>query len=341
MTAKKLLYSILSAAGVFVLILDGHTALVGASEGISLCINTVIPSLFPFIFLCSVLTNTMWGERFPLLIPIARAVGIPKGGESLLISSVLGGYPTGAQAIASAYCEKRLAWSDAVHLLSFCSNAGPAFLFGMLPIQFPDITFIWALWLIQIMSALIIGLIYYRPAIETVNFHSKHFSVSESLSQTVKTMSLVCGWIVLFQILTQFIGQWFLWYFPKPIQVIITGLLELSSGCCILSDIASVSLRFLVCTIFLSFGGICVTLQTASVIGELPLRPYLKGKLMQSLISLLIALVYLVIGWPAIPIALAGIVSILRFRKKVVDFCKYPMYNKSITIGRKHNDAVS
>lgn len=341
MTAQKLSYSIFSAAGIIVLILDSHTALIGASEGISLCIKTVIPSLFPFIFLCSVLTYALWGESFPLLKFIGHAIGIPAGGESLLISAVLGGYPAGAQAVASAYCDKRLSRSEATRLLSFCSNAGPAFLFGILPLQFPNITTVWVLWSIQILSMLVTGLIYYRPATGTADLAHSSVSMSKSLAQTVKAMSLICGWIILFQILTQFIEQWFLWYFPTVIQVIITGLLELSSGCCILTNIASVSLRFLVCTVFLSFGGICVTLQTASVIGNLPLKAYLQGKLTQTLISFTIALLYLAIGWTAIAISVLGVVSILIFRKKDVDFCKCPMYNECIIIGRKHNDAVS
>lgn len=341
MKAQKLTYSIFSAAGIIILILDSHTALVGASAGISLCIKTVIPSLFPFLFLCSVLMSALWGETFSLLKPIGHAMGIPQGGESILISAVLGGYPTGAQTIALAYRENKLARSDAIRLLSFCSNAGPAFLFGMLPLQFTNMTTVFVLWIIQILSILVTALICYCPAARVVHFSQTAVSVSDSLVKTVKTMSLICGWVILFQIFIQFIRQWFLWYFPKTLQVIITGLFELSSGCCMLTDIESIPLRFLICTVFLSFGGICVTLQTASVIGNLPLKPYLKGKLIQTLVSFAIAVLYLVIGWSALAITFTAISAIMIFRKKDMDFCKLPMYNECIITGRKHNDAVS
>ena len=341
MNVHKLSYSVFSAAGIIILILDGYTALAGASAGIDLCIKTVIPSLFPFLFLCSVLTSALWGESCALLKSVANTLGLPQGGESILIPAILGGYPAGAQAIADAYHEKRLSKSDAMHLLSFCNNAGPAFLFGMLVFQFPNATYVWALWIIQLLSVFITGLIYYRPASNLVNLPPRNYSVSKALTQTVKTVSFICGWVVLFQILTAFLTRWFLWYFPKPVQVIITGLLELSSGCCILTGIESVSLRFLVCSILLSFGGLCVAMQTSSVIGDIPLTPYLTGKLTQVLVTVPMTLLYLTAGWITPAMISSFILVFLILRKKDVDFCKHPMYNKTITIGRKHNHAVS
>ena len=37
------------ALGMIVLILDSKTALSGCREGVTLCLNVVIPSLFPFL----------------------------------------------------------------------------------------------------------------------------------------------------------------------------------------------------------------------------------------------------------------------------------------------------
>ena len=51
MEKRKWIVSLAAAAGILVLILDSRTALAGAAQGLSLCLKTVIPSLFPFIFL--------------------------------------------------------------------------------------------------------------------------------------------------------------------------------------------------------------------------------------------------------------------------------------------------
>ncbi len=296
MKQRKLICILFSSMGLLALILDGRTALTGAAEGIDLCIRRVIPSLFPFLFLCSILTEALWGGNLVILQPIGRIIGIPWGGESLLIAGFLGGYPAGAQAIADAYRTGRLAKQDSEHLLTCCSNAGPAFLFGMIASQFPDRGTVWALWAIQILSALITGLRTDKRSEQPCVLTPKSGSVSQILTRTVKTMGLICGWILLFRILFAFLLRWALWYFPAEIQVMITGLLELSNGCCALSAVENEELRFLICSGMLSFGGLCVAMQTASVIGELSIKPYLQGKAAQTGISLLLSAAYLELG---------------------------------------------
>ena len=341
MSAQKIFSALLSAAGLIIFILDGKTALIGASEGITLCLNTLIPSLFPFLFFCSILTNALWGEQFRWIASITHRLGIPHGGESLLISALLGGYPAGALAIGKAFDENRLTKNDACHLLTFCNNAGPAFLFGMAIHLFPNHSSVWMLWIIQTVSSAITGIMGHYHPIEKSTFSKKSNSISQILEKTVYTMSLICGWVLLFQIVSKFLNRWILWYFPKSIQIIITGLLEISSGFCLLTDISSIPARFLVCTCFLSFGGLCVTMQTASVIGALPLKYYLKGKLMHFTISMLIAFFYLKLGWIFPVIITILTFGFLIYPKKEVDFCQYPMYNDSIIMWRKQNNAVS
>lgn len=315
MKLRKIVTGILAAAGMLVLILDGQTALNGAADGLELCLKTVIPSLFPFLFLCSVLTDSLWGSGFPWMRRFSRTLGIPEGAESLLIASVLGGYPAGAQAIGQAYQEGKLERRDAEHLLSFCSNAGPAFLFGITALQFPRLSYIWALWMIQILSALMTGIMGSTGEKGIAVLSHTDRSVSGILAQTVKTMGILCGWILLFQMISSFLARWILWFFSVEIQVVITGILELSSGCCALSQIEFLWLRFLVCSGFLSFGGICVLMQTASVISPLSLKSYLTGKLKQTAISLLLSVLFLMLGWPIL-FSVAVMLMIPVFFKK-------------------------
>ncbi len=289
--------ALLAAGGMMVLILDGATALRGAAAGIGLCLKTVIPSLFPFLFLCSVLTGALWGSDWRILHPLTARLGIPAGGTSLLISAFLGGYPAGAQQIGAAYGEKRLTRQEAENLLRFCSNAGPAFLFGMTACCFPSPEQVWALWIVHILSALMVGRMGISAAGSAVHLPRDPESISMVLAQSVKTMALLCGWILLFQILLAFLNRWFFWYCSVPIQVILTGLLELSSGCLALSRLESPELRFLCCSAMLACGGLCVTMQTASVIRGLSLSVYLRGKLYQTMAALLLSAFYLRWGW--------------------------------------------
>ena len=297
MNRQKNLYFLLSGLGLLALILDSRTAMEGAAGGIFLCIRTVIPSLFPFLFFCSLLVSSLWGGRLAWLRPAGMLVGIPRGADSLLLAALLGGYPSGAQVIADSFRENRLTREDAACLLRFCSNAGPAFLFGFLSGAFPSRKMLLALWAIQILSALAVGILGPRCPSGSACLPDRPLSAARVMVQTIRTMGLICGWILLFRILSGFLNRWFLWRFPALVQTVIAGLLELSNGCLLLSGIGPVGIRFVVCSGFLSFGGLCVLMQTASVIAPLPLAPYILGKLMQTALSLVLSVLYLRFGW--------------------------------------------
>lgn len=303
MNLRKQITGIFACIGMLILILDGQTALSGASAGLYLCLKTVIPSLFPFLFLCSMLTNTLWGSQIPWTNKIGNRLGIPAGAEPILISAVLGGYPAGAQIIGSAYQNGNLVKEDAHHLMTFCSNAGPAFLFGMTAAMFPEKTTVWALWAIQLLSAVLTAISGRHIPQSTAYLSSADPSITDVLTQTIKVMTTICGWVLLFRIVSAFLERWVLFLIPLEIQILITGLLELSNGCICLNQIDSIPIRFIVCSLFLSFGGLCVTMQTISVIGKLSPIPYLTGKLMQTCFSLLLSVLYLQLGWMSLVIS--------------------------------------
>ena len=117
---------------VFALIVDSQSALMGAREGLELCIKTVIPSLMPFFFLSVLLTNRLSGKKISMLRPLGRILRLPEGAESIFLIGILGGYPVGAQAISQAAQAGSLDRSNAKRMLGFCSNAGPSFNFGIL-----------------------------------------------------------------------------------------------------------------------------------------------------------------------------------------------------------------
>ena len=96
MKKRKEGYILVCAAfALMLLILDSKAALAGAKEGVSLCIFTVLPSLFPFFFFCNLINSRLLGYRMRPLRPICRLCGIPEGAESILVIGLLGGYPIG------------------------------------------------------------------------------------------------------------------------------------------------------------------------------------------------------------------------------------------------------
>lgn len=88
---------------------------------------------------------------------------------------------------------------------------------------------------------------------------------------------------------------------PDWASVLIAGLLELSNGCWALNTIQSEQLRFVLCCGMLSFGGLCVAMQTASVIGQIPLDYYLAGKALQCILSTLFGFAFIKGVWFVFP----------------------------------------
>ena len=276
-----------TALGLLVLVFDSARAVEGAAAGLELCIRTVIPALFPFFVLSSVLTASLSGAA--LTLP-ARALGISRRASPVLIPAFLGGYPVGAKSVADLYRRKQISRREAERLLTFCSNAGPSFLFGMVSPSFPDKGTAWVIWLIHIGSAVLTAMVI--PAIpeEAPAAGPEAERPGESaLSSAAKAMALVCCWVILFRMVISFLEDWFLWMLPDWARVLLAGCLELTNGCCRLAEIADGSVRFVLCCTMLSFGGICVLLQTASVTKGLDLKWYLRGKLLQTLFSLILS----------------------------------------------------
>lgn len=317
MKKRRQLAGFFTSIGLLIVILDGKSALEGAQHGVELCLKTVIPSLFPFFVLSVLTVSFLSGEDLSFLRPIGKLLGIPDGMESILIPAFLGGYPVGAQCVASAWKHGQLQKRDAERMLAFSSNAGPAFLFGMAAIQFPGKWAPWILWLIHILGAVFAAIMLKPERPEKMKMkETDPISITDALQSSLKVMANVCGWVILFRVLIHFLKRWLLWFLPTWLQILITGLLELSNGCCELAGISDHTVRFLICSMILGFGGLCVTLQTSSVTRGLSLRFYLIGKLLQTLFSLGVGTGLLLYNWLPLGILLAASVLFLRKKQK-------------------------
>ena len=315
MRKKQLWTGMAASLGMLVLILDGKTALEGARQGIELCLRTVVPSLFPFFLLSILLTSSFMDSSLPLLRPLGRLCGVPKGAESLLVAGFLGGYPVGAQSIAAAYRAGQLHKKEAERLLAFCNNAGPAFLFGMVATMFPRRWMAWALWGIHMAGAVLAAvLIPGQRGNQVTMSPARPTSLSAALHSALRVMATVCGWVVLFRVILAFLSRWFLWLLPAPAQVAVTGPLELSNGCCELMAVTDVRLRFCICAGMLAFGGLCVTMQTLSVTSGLSLKQYFLGKAMQTAFSLALTAAIVYGAW--FPFGLLFLLCLLFRQKK-------------------------
>jgi multisubunit Na+/H+ antiporter MnhC subunit len=290
---KKILSVLFPLLGMLALILDAACSVEGAAEGISLCLRTVIPSLFPLFVISSMISHNLAGMDMRFLRPLGRLLHLPRGGEALFLLGVTSGYPVGAKMLAEACQTGRLKESNFRRMIAFCSNTGPGFLFGIGAMLFPDRSWCFAAWGIHIFTALLIGCLTPGSDEESIApLKSQGANVTDALYQALRSTAIVCGWVVIFRVLLTFLQRWVFWMFPAWLSILLQGFLELTNGCCALYQIEDADLRFIFFSIFLGFGGICVTMQTMSICTTLPTSMYLPGKLTQALLSGLLSAIW-------------------------------------------------
>lgn len=287
---KHALQAILIICGILALIFDSPTAASGARAGIGLCVQTVIPSLFPFFVLSAFLTGILQDLRFIGGHLICRAWNVPDGCESLIVISLVGGYPIGAKIVADAYAQNNITDGTYRHLISFCNNAGPAFIFGITSLFFRSPLIPWLLWILQILSAHAVAWVLGNPHVNAAkkSVAPRGNSYAAVMLQSLRSMAIVCGWIVFFRVMISLLEKWLLKFFPGWTRIVICGLIELSNGCCMINEIPGEDIRFLICSILLCAGGLCITMQTLSFIPQ-KAGNYLRGKAQQCTVCALLS----------------------------------------------------
>lgn len=123
--------ALLLSAGCLLFRFPGESAQ-AARAGVTLCLDLLIPSLFPFFALSSLLIST--GLAGALAKPLAKLtrplLGVGGPGATALILGLIGGYPVGARTIAQLVERRECTREEAGRLSLFCNNCGPAFFVG-------------------------------------------------------------------------------------------------------------------------------------------------------------------------------------------------------------------
>ena len=272
---------------------DPATATYGMRNGIDICIKNLIPSLFPLFFLVRYLTEYIHGIRFNTLTQkIFRLCNISKGTEHVFLISLISGYPIGATIIYNLSKKAVISDSEAKRMMGFCNNAGPAFIFGIGICLFERKWIVWILWGIQILSSLLVAkLLPNANSAIQAKFDTKTTkTLSNIMLGTIKSMCAVCGWVLIFRVLTEFLERYIGKLTSSYWLICIKAFLELSNGCFSLYTIDNVGLRFVLFSIFLSFGGLSVWLQIKSAAADMVGLDFVYGKLLHIIFCALLSL---------------------------------------------------
>ena len=283
--------AVITSLFLLLLMINGKTATAGVTDGIDICMRVIIPSLFPYFVVTAYLNENLLGCSLPGMQCTSKMLRIPNGCQMLLPLGLIGGYPVGAKLIAELYKSKSMDKQTAHILMGYCNNAGPAFIFGIAGATFSSPLIAVLLWIIHITSAIITGILLPKPNIAEVNISTHRMSLPDIIKNSVSAMASVCSWIIIFKVLLSYLNQWIPSILQSPAGILLTGFLELSNGCISASQLSAPATKFIVYAIFFGFGGLCVLLQTVSVTGDLGIGLYFHGKIIQTCISFILALV--------------------------------------------------
>ena len=294
------------------LVISPGEAINGAKDGLALCFNVIVPSLFPFFVLSSLVVDlglaAYLGRAMEgLMRPLFRVSGSCAAAVAL---GFIGGYPVGARTALQLYEQGLCSKTEAERLLAFCNNSGPAFILGVVGAGvFGDSRVGLLLYLTHALASLLVGLLFRfyggwerrracapRPKpIQTVTLPAAFTgAVSRALQSTLNICAFVVFFAVVLRLLSAygalsgaaallslagFEGEW--------ARRLVAGLLELSSGVASLQGGAGLAGRVSMAAFMLGWAGLSVHCQVLSFLVDsgLSARVYLAGKLCHGLIA--------------------------------------------------------
>ena len=311
------------------LLLFPDQSVTAAKDGVQLCLNVIVPSLFPFFVLSTLcvelgLIRALGSLAGPLMAPLFRVGGACAGAFLL---GIVGGYPVGARTAIALYESGQCSRDEAERLMSFCNNSGPAFILGVVGAGIFSSSEA-GLWLYgaHVAASILVGLLFrfYGKGTVTVSefspAHSADISVSELFIRAVKdafsSAMNICAFVIFFtvvirllfltgiitrlaSILVLLLGN--LGLHQDMAESLLSGAIEMTSGVWSLRDMAaSLGNRLCMAAFILGWAGLSVHCQVLSFIGKsgLSTRTYFFGKLLHGIISaVLVFLLSRRLGW--------------------------------------------
>ena len=279
----------------------------GASSGLLLWFNVILPTLLPFMIISNLLIGTRAIDAISKVFgPVmCRLFGVTRYGSFAIIAGFLCGYPMGGKVTADLVRKQYITWQEGEYLLSFTNNTSPMFIISYVVWQnLKDTSRTMPALLILILSPILCSFlfrIYYRPG---ARIHSSGCpplpkAAAASLMDSCimngfETITKVGGYIMLFSILIALLQK--LPFDHFLFSLLLLPSLEMTNGIPLLcASPLSADACFVLSLALTSFGGWCSVAQTRSMVQgtRLPITPYIIEKLITTLVTSLLAYTYI------------------------------------------------
>ena len=271
------------------------------SFSLNLWVNNLVPSLFPFFIVSDVLISYNFINYLPNWFTnfFSWLFNIKKEAVLLFFLSMISGFPSNARNARRLYDMGLLNSKEASHILAFTHFSNPLFILGTVSIMFfNDKTLGIIILLSHYISNFIIGILFRNNGFNIDNYSKKDINNDdiffgdvfiESIKNSIDTILLLCGILTCFLVISVIIINIF-----KVNSLFIKCILEITIGLHELS-LCNFNSKFVVmlASSILSFGGLSIHAQVKSqLVGtDISMRPFIVGRIYQSLISFILGYV--------------------------------------------------
>jgi len=314
-------------------------------DGLSLCTDTLLPTLFPFLVLSGFLIKS--GLAAPLgriLEPIMQPLfHLPGVCSSAFLLGLVGGYPTGAKTALALYRSGQCSRREAEQTLAFCNNCGPGFLLGSIGFGvFGSLSCGVLLFFTHALAAVLTGILLAAPhpiSLSTGKTSTEKPSMPAafvaSVTESMQAFLNLSAFVLCFAAITclaQLSGlisalAVLLPFSQENSTCFLLGLLEMSTGTLQLSH-GTAAEQMILTSAIVGWGGLSVHCQVLSLMEDTELSPslYFKGKALHALLSALLCTLFLTRSM-ILGAAVFITVATVRFRKKAVEKKRQIYYN--------------
>jgi len=263
------------------------------AEGMEICIKSVIPSLFPYMVLCSLTVSSGLAKYLGRLLskPFCALFALDGGCAAAVLLGAVAGFPMGAKTAVDSYKNGLCTREEAERVCCFCNNTGPAFLIGGIGIGFfGDARAGVRLYIIQIISAMLMGILlsFGKPRLFSSKKEKIVFSpdISSAVRSSVSAVLTVCGFVIFFKVLNGALDSVLSALKLKRLSPLLFALCEVTSGSMAAAETGSLPLA----AFAVGWSGGCVHAQSAGfMISEgLKMKKYLLCKALQGAFCALI-----------------------------------------------------
>lgn len=278
---------------VVILLLFPDVAAQGSRNGLVLWATILVPSLFPFSVLTSIIRTFIKGNA---------------GKYLLIITGILSGYPMGAKISGELYLDGMISKKTAVFLTGFTNNPSPMFVIFFVGQKSLNLSYEkYVFYAFVILSSFIGSLLYTRFTSQKSNkigYARKKAElvtpcplteqIDEEIASSALLLIKIGGYVMLFSIATALIQR--IGWIPNLIKVCTCGLLEITTGnAMITASGLTTNMKIILSLAATTFGGLSAAAQTNSVIRKTGLSTgsYIMMKSCSCLTSILLSLVFI------------------------------------------------